>query len=68
MQRRTNEWYQGLRAMSSDEDDIPPGASKMVGANVMETSLRERKDKQLSPPSSAGSLDITDGKSLPLPP
>ena len=62
MQRRTNEWYQGLRAMSSDEEEvIPPGASVMVGMDVMETSLRERH----SPPSSCsgGSVDITDNKS-----
>lgn len=62
MQRRTNEWYQGLRSASSDEEELAEGMSRMVGMNVMETSLsslRERKERQ-SPPSSAGSLDITD--------
>lgn len=57
MQRRTNEWYEGLRAISSDDDDIAPGTSKMVSASIMETSLRERRDKQ-SPSSSGGSLDL----------
>ena len=57
MQRRTNEWYQGLRAISSEDEDIPAGKSKMVGVNIMESSLRERQ----SPSSSAGSLDITEG-------
>ena len=67
MQRRTNEWYQGLRGISSDEEDIiPPGSSKMVGAGIMETSLRERREKS-SPSSSAGS-DVAEGKKLsPLP-
>ena len=67
MQRRTNEWYQGLRGVSSDDDDIvQPGISKMVGINLMETSLRERRDKS-SPSSSGGSVDITlEGKTSPL--
>ena len=68
MQRRTNEWYEGLRAFSSDEDEVPPGATKMVGVNIMETSLRERRDRHSSPSGSGGSLDVADGISLPLPP
>ncbi len=60
MQRRTNEWYEGLRSNSSD-DELSEGATRIVGINIMETSLRERKDR-LSPPSSTGSLDITDKK------
>ena len=60
MQRRTNEWYEGLRSNSSDEEDqVSEATSRMVGFNTMETSLRERKDRQ-SPPSSTGSIDITD--------
>ena len=59
MQRRTNEWYEGLRAISTDEEDIPAGTSKLVGANLMETSLRERT----SPTSSSSSADVTDAKS-----
>ena len=66
MQRRTNEWYQGLRGISSDEEEIHPGVSKMVGINVMETSLRERRDKS-SPSSSNGSVDITvEGRTSPV--
>ena len=62
MQRRTNEWYQGLRSTSSDEEEFPQQGAKMKGVAVMETSFRGLKERQKSPCSSAGSLDITDTK------
>ncbi len=70
MQRRTNEWYQGLRAISSDDDElhVAPGTSKLVGANLMETNLMGTlRERTHSPSTSPGSVDITaDVASPPL--
>ena len=57
MQRRTNEWYQGVRAVSSEDEEIEEETSHTM-LKLDDNLIRERRTASSSNiSSSSGSLD-----------